>query len=310
MKPHLLLAPLPANPVPQEDDGANLEYFLVETEPDVYTVEHLTNVEINVMAAASDLTYHFYSRNNPSRGTDIYSNNIAALRNTEFSVAKETLFIIHGWRNTNESAVNVQIRGAILARHDVNVFVVDWSPVAGRNYISAQGAVRTVGTYVADFVRSLVSTYGLRLDRVAFVGHSLGAHVSGNAGAALNGQVDHIVGLDPAGPLFTMSNTNNRLDPTDARFVQVIHTNGGLLGFGRSIGDSDFYPNGGSSQPGCGVDLAGTCAHSRAYSYYAEAITASRNLFVSTLCTSFSDFTAGRCNSNSRSVMGGYSIDT
>ncbi|XP_018568073.1 pancreatic triacylglycerol lipase [Anoplophora glabripennis] len=297
------------NSVPQEDDGIGMEYFLVETEPGVYEVEDLVHAEIDVRASPSDLTYHFHSRSNPSRGIDIRTTNIGALRNTQFSVAKDTLFIVHGWRNSHESAVNNYIRESILARHDINVFVVDWSPVAGRNYVSAQGAVTTVGNHVADFIRALIATFGLRLDRVAFVGHSLGAHVSGNAGASLNGQVDHIVGLDPALPLFSINNINNRLDPSDARFVQVIHTNGGLLGFRDSIGDSDFFPNGGSSQPGCGVDLAGTCAHSRAYAYYAEAIRASRNLFVSALCGNMNDFNAGRCNSNTRSAMGGYTID-
>lgn len=74
---------------------------------------------------------------------------------------------------------------------------------------------------MADFITSLVSTFKLNLNALKFVGHSLGAHVSGNAGAALQGTVDRIVGLDPAGPLFSVKNTANRLDPTDAKFVQV-----------------------------------------------------------------------------------------
>lgn len=100
-------------------------------------------------------------------------------------------------------------------------FAGDWSPAAGKNYVSAQGSVVRVGQFVADFINSLVSTYKINLDNVKFVGHSLGAHISGNAGAALKGRVDRIVGLDPAGPLFSVKNTDNRLDPTDAKFVQV-----------------------------------------------------------------------------------------
>lgn len=38
----------------------------------------------------------------------------------------------------------------------------------------------------------------------------------------------------------------------DAAFVDVIHTDGGHLGFPNPIGHADFYPNGGSRrQPGC-----------------------------------------------------------
>jgi len=44
----------------------------------------------------------------------------------------------------------------------------------------------------------------------------------------------------------------SRLDPTDAEFVDVIHTCGGTLGYKGALGHADFYPNGGSAiQPGC-----------------------------------------------------------
>lgn len=48
-----------------------------------------------------------------------------------------------------------------------------------------------------------------------------------------------------------------RLDPSDASFVDVVHTNGadGLTGVGFGLdeagGHLDFYVNGGSRQPGC-----------------------------------------------------------
>jgi hypothetical protein len=56
--------------------------------------------------------------------------------------------------------------------------------------------------------------------------------------------------------LFTLNDTDARLDTTDAEFVDIIHTNGGTLihdqqGFLSPIGHVDFYPNGGQFQPGC-----------------------------------------------------------
>ena len=59
------------------------------------------------------------------------------------------------------------------------------------------------------------------------------------------------IGLDPAGPYFSYTDPEVRLDPSDARFVDVIHTDAGLLGTSQNVGDVDFYPNGGSRQPGC-----------------------------------------------------------
>lgn len=43
-----------------------------------------------------------------------------------------------------------------------------------------------------------------------------------------------------------------KLESTDAKFVDIIHTCGGVLGYGSDHGHVDFYPNGGTpSQPGC-----------------------------------------------------------
>ncbi|XP_018568065.1 endothelial lipase-like [Anoplophora glabripennis] len=292
----------------QEDDGADMKYFLYESSPGVYKVEDLVNAEIDTMVSESDVYYHFFSRSDPN-GVDIRNTNIDALRNTGFSVQRDTVFIVHGWRGDNDASSNRNIRQAILSKHNINLFVVDWGPIASRNYITAKNSVVRVGRIVASFVQALQSRFSVRLSTVSFVGFSLGAHVSGAAGAALKAQINHIVGLDPAGPLFSVRNTDERLDPTDAKFVQVIHTNGGLLGFRDPAGHSDYYPNGGSSQPGCGLDIAGTCAHNRAYLFYTESILADTNRFVSTRCSSHRDYTRGNCNGNARSVLGGYAVD-
>lgn len=42
-----------------------------------------------------------------------------------------------------------------------------------------------------------------------------------------------------------------RLTRDDANFVQVIHTNAGILGESAPIGHIDFCVNGGTMQPGC-----------------------------------------------------------
>lgn len=60
-----------------------------------------------------------------------------------------------------------------------------------------------------------------------------------------------IVGLDPAGPLFASTPPAVRLDPSDATFVDVIHTDAKRWGIEQSCGHIDFYPNGGVDQVGC-----------------------------------------------------------
>jgi pancreatic triacylglycerol lipase len=62
--------------------------------------------------------------------------------------------------------------------------------------------------------------------------------------------------MDPAEPHFSKTDPIGRLDPTDADFVDVIHTDAGPflsggLGIFQPVGHVDFYPNGGIDQPGC-----------------------------------------------------------
>lgn len=95
------------------------------------------------------------------------------------------------------------------------------------------------------------------------VGHSLGAHVAGFAGRAVQDltgglQIARITGLDPAGPLYSefWVGEDNRLNNDDAELVVAIHTDGGLAGYINPIGDIDFYPNGGvQPQPGCSITI-------------------------------------------------------
>lgn len=68
--------------------------------------------------------------------------------------------------------------------------------------------------------------------------------------------------MDPAEPDFEHLSEGIRLDPADANFVDVIHTNGApisSLGYGlmQASGHVDFYVNGGEKQPGCKNQISG-----------------------------------------------------
>lgn len=84
---------------------------------------------------------------------------------------------------------------------------------------------RLIGKQLAILIENLRKYKGLDLSRVHIIGFSLGAHVSGFAGAELPG-LSRITGLDPAGPLFESQHPKARLDSTDANFIDVIHSNG------------------------------------------------------------------------------------
>lgn len=76
------------------------------------------------------------------------------------------------------------------------------------------------------------------------------------------------IGFDPAGLLWHYS--LDRLSPTDGVYVEVIHTDAGRSGIGIAIGDVDFFPNGGSTQPGC---ITNFCNHERSWQLFAVSVT-------------------------------------
>ena len=120
----------------------------------------------------------------------------------------------------------------------------------------AEIQVPKAGKNLGQLIDLIVSQTGVAISSFHLVGHSLGSHVVGWAGSTVNGRISRITGLDPAGPFYFLNNTENRLDPSDADFVDIIHTDGGnlyggQLAFFEPTGHVDYYPNGGKDQPGC-----------------------------------------------------------
>ncbi|XP_046609154.1 phospholipase A1 VesT1.02-like [Neodiprion virginianus] len=218
------------------------------------------------------ITFNLFTRNNPRNSQLLVLNSVSSISGSNWSSSRPTRFITHGWRSNQNSDACITIRDAYLAEGDYNVIVIDWSSIAGALYVSASSSVRGVAARVSLMINFLSANAGLNVASTKLVGHSLGAHVSGIAARNAEGTIDAVIGLDPALPLFNSAGAGSRIHQTDADHVQIIHTNGGLLGIMDAIGDTDFYPNGGSSQPGCGLDLVGSCAHSRAYYFFAESI--------------------------------------
>ena len=120
------------------------------------------------------------------------------------------------------------------------------------NYISARNRVNEVGAILAEFLDMANTNNEMNFARVSLVGHSLGAHIAGIAAKNVrSGRINTIIGIDPAGPLFSVDTPATRLAITDAEYVECIQTDNRSFGIGAPIGQVDFFPNGGSNQPGC-----------------------------------------------------------
>ncbi|XP_078681672.1 pancreatic lipase-related protein 2-like [Branchiostoma floridae x Branchiostoma belcheri] len=256
-----------------------------------------------------DVKYYLHTRGNEGNPTELEDpDGTPDVSGTPYRSTRQTKFIIHGFKNSGDVPWILNMANALLQAEDVNVFAVDWregaSPgLTGKNYLQARRNCMTVGRTVGKFVHEL----GQPASMTHIIGHSLGAHAAGFAGKAAKSRgltVARISGLDPAGPLFRRARADNRLDRSDATFVDVIHTDIFLLGKLKPIGHVDFYPNEGWLQPGCVGHLG--CSHGRAHKFYTESISSGCR-FLAFRCRDWDTFNRnrGQCDSCSLGLSDG-----
>merc|ERR1719270_1097721 len=256
-----------------------------------------------------------------------------------FKGDRPTKIIIHGFLDTGQEAWVKDMTSALLDAEDCNVIAIDWGGGSLPLYSQAAANTRLVGLEVANLIVVLVEEHQAYSGDFHIIGHSLGAHIAGYAGERIPG-LGRISGLDPAEPLFQGMPPEVRLDPGDAKFVDVIHTDSkefykGGLGMEQPVGHVDFYPNGGKAQPGCSFldfpylpSINGNveditlppadsvarnlfaCGHNRVIDLYIDSILHTDKCpMVGHQCQDYTTFTSGDCYScrqdgASCSVMG------
>ncbi|XP_030432325.1 lipase member H isoform X2 [Gopherus evgoodei] len=141
------------------------------------------------------------------------------------NVTKKTILIVHGYRPTGSPPIWIQKAvHLLLSVEDINIIIVDWNRGATTLlYHRASSNTKKVAEFLKTLIDQMLAD-GASLDSVYMIGISLGAHISGFVGQMYNGKLGRITGLDPAGPLFNGKPPEERLDPTDAQFVDVIHS--------------------------------------------------------------------------------------
>ncbi|KAJ7418659.1 Lipase member H [Willisornis vidua] len=238
-----------------------------------------------------------YTRQNPTCAEELQSTTSQYL-----NVTKRTTFIIHGYRLTGSAPVWISdLVHLLLSVEDMNIILVDWN----------HGATTLIYNYasrkckrVAEILKKLIDEMlidGASLDSVHMIGVSLGAHISGFVGQMFGGALGRITGLDPAGPLYRGAPPSERLDPTDAQFVDVIHSDTDGLGYREALGHIDFYPNGGTDQPGCPLTIFSglqyfKCDHQRSVFLFLSSLTQSCNI-TAYPCDSYRNYRNGKCTS-------------
>uniref|UniRef100_A0A2I9LPH1 Phospholipase A1 n=1 Tax=Centruroides hentzi TaxID=88313 RepID=A0A2I9LPH1_9SCOR len=253
-----------------------------------------------------DVQFLLMTRKNPDIYQKLRAGNNNSFVISNFEEGKPVKMIVHGY---SEDGFQIWIKDLIrelLTAEDSNIISVDWRVGAGPPYTQATANARAVGVVISDFIDYIQRRYRVSPSDIHIIGHELGAHVAGYVGEQLP-RLGRITGLDPAGPYFEDTDYRVRLDPTDAQFVDVIHTAGSSTTtvpvIQEPVGHIDFYPTTGWRNPGCtlspngyvNVNMYGKCNYARSIELFSESVN-SDCPFNGFACDSYLNFTSGRCS--------------
>ncbi|XP_005181751.2 vitellogenin-1 isoform X2 [Musca domestica] len=215
----------------------------------------------------------------------------------EFDPKKKVVILATGWTTTvNETDTIDVFAKAYACRGDVNFVAIDAGSFVDTLYTWSAFNTEELGMHIAKGLEQLEKIVPLK--NIHLIGHSLGAHIMGAAARyffeSTGKLIPRVTGLDPAKPCFNEGEALSGLMRGDAEFIDVIHSNSGVLGKRNPTGDVDFYPGGlDPLPPGC---VSVTCAHARAWEYFAETIyPGNENNFLGARCTSLTRLREHKC---------------
>ncbi|XP_041115272.1 phospholipase A1 member A isoform X2 [Polyodon spathula] len=244
--------------------------------------------------------YLLFTPRNRNCASIISGGSIEEIQATNFNSSLDTKVIILGYRALGKKPSWIDgLVQALLNAADVNVLVVDWLYGGSSVYSVVVQNSQELSVNISIVINNLIAL-GSKQESFHFIGVSLGAHVAGFVGSLFDGKLGRITGLDAAGPMFTKASTDMRLDPSDALFVEAIHTDIDNFGIRIPVGHIDYQINGGKDQPGCTTSQTSSifgymiCDHMRAVQLYISAISTPCSLLAFP-CQSYEDFVTGKC---------------
>lgn len=226
--------------------------------------------------------------------------------NSVCQIKYQNRFSIHGWAGKSTSCSNAAIKDAYLEKGNFNVILVDWSDIAlDISYPRISQQFSEIAAQIAKFIRFLQKETNIDMKNIYLIGHSAGSHISGLTGKLLKPHpLGAIVALDPAGLAQLGLSADFRLAPTDAVYVESIHTD--IFHLGNPSGElsqATFFPNWGQGQPHCpnatATEFDFACDHFASLYYFAKSVTHPKT-FGAIKCPTALSLKHGNCTCNSR----------
>lgn len=210
-----------------------------------------------------------------------------------FDESKETRILIHGIKSNIYSPFYNITSIKYFQKNIYNVITVNWLELSqSSSYFSSYlQCFDKIALKVVQFLTFLKEYKNLDFAKVTCVGHSIGAHISGEIGRLLKARdktyvLGNIVGLDPAGlffnepgkmikDFFKRNDYKERLGKGDANFVVCYFTNRYIYGASYNpVCDLNIDFDSGAVQKYCLSDLLElfTCSHGAAIEYFIESL--------------------------------------
>uniref|UniRef100_A0A1A9ZN29 Lipase domain-containing protein n=1 Tax=Glossina pallidipes TaxID=7398 RepID=A0A1A9ZN29_GLOPL len=206
--------------------------------------------------------------------------------------------ILHGYNQNRDLSPNREIRPPLLYHEQVYVISLDYSVYTKHPcyYPWTVYSAAIIAKCLANFIDDLIARDYFARNDIHLIGFSFGAQVAGLTANYVKEKLNRITALDPARPGFMTTNLSEKLDSTDADFIDVIHTDPMFFSYLNPSGHADFYPNlEDFHQPGCPIwPFLRVCNHYRAPAYYAESIYSTEG-FWSYNCGNWSYYLTHQC---------------
>ncbi|OXA50665.1 Pancreatic lipase-related protein 2 [Folsomia candida] len=265
-----------------------------------------TTIVARVQGDLAGLHFYLYTKGN-TNAVEIKASDANTINNSAFVVGQPVKFLCHGYTSSytaefprdlknSEKFGNILIQFLLHTKENCGISSSLLEPSEPLKLQCYRG--RLGGTILAGGrLRRSLCKHSPRRERNCKLDEDVDRHsLGGQVGAFITPNLDNgdkiprVTGLDPARPGFEQATTSpsERLDPTDADFVDVIRTSTGAGSTSTTAdppgaGTVDFYPNGGVKQPGFTTTVG----------------------FKAYKCTSYADF-QGSCPKTNGVLMGEY----
>ncbi|EDV92569.1 GH18764 [Drosophila grimshawi] len=261
------------------------------------------------VSQASLLQYDLYTPFNPQQRQLMRPGDVSMLKSSYFNSKWPVRVLIHGWTGKSTNCYNAAIKDAYLSRGNINVIIIDWSRQSlDLNYARVSKQLPSIAASVAKFLRFLHDNTGVPYEHIYLVGHSAGSHLAGLIGKRFGAsRLGAIFALDPAGLTQLELGPTDRLSPTDALYVESIHTDLKLLGnpHGNALSQAAIFVNWGRGQPQCpnatATELDVACDHFSSTFYFAQSVRRPQ-LFGVLRCSSLTSALTATCRCSNNAL--------